>query len=67
VTGLIRSQGEGLKKENINVNGILPGADPTDICLPVKLDKLGINPTLPNNKIAEEEYILPAFEEILKN
>jgi hypothetical protein len=35
VTGLIQSQVEGLKRENIKVNGVLPGVDPTNICLPV--------------------------------
>jgi len=67
VNGLIRSLGEGLKKENIKVNGILPGAVPTNIGLPVKLEKLGIKPTLPDDKITKEEHILAAITELLED
>jgi 15-hydroxyprostaglandin dehydrogenase (NAD) len=65
VNGLIRSLGEGLKKENIKVNGILPGAVPTNIGLPVKFQKLGIKPTLSDDKITKEEHILAAITDRL--
>jgi len=65
VIGLVRSLGKELQKENIRVNAILPGAVPTNIGLPVKLVKLGVKPTLPDDKITKPEHIVGAITELL--
>src|SRR5258708_368597 len=65
VIGLVRSLGAELKKENIRVNAILPGAVPTNIGLPPKLVTLGVTPTLPDDKITKPEHILAAIQELL--
>jgi len=67
VIGLVRSLGAELKKENIRVNAILPGAVPTNIGLPTKLVKLGVKPTLPDDKITKPEHILAAINELLED
>ncbi|KAJ9493859.1 hypothetical protein LTR99_001757 [Exophiala xenobiotica] len=65
VIGLVRSLGKELKKENIRVSAILPGAVPTNIGLPVRLVKLGVKPTLPDDKITKPEHIVGAIKELL--
>ncbi|OCK80103.1 NAD(P)-binding protein [Lepidopterella palustris CBS 459.81] len=65
VNGLVRSLGEELKNEGIKVNAILPSAVPTNIGLPPKLVRLGIQPTLPDDKITKPEHVLIAIQELL--
>jgi len=65
VVGLARSLGKELKKENIRVNAILPGAVPSNIGLPVKLQQMGITPTLPDDAITTSVHICDAVSDLL--
>ena len=67
VVGIVRSRGKEPQKEIIRVNAILPGAVPTNIGLPVRLVKLGVKPTLPDDKVTRPEHIVGAICELLED